>query len=95
MNTYPFAAVAEEHRADLLRAAGCCTAPHTHRRALPPVLRRRLTLAGPPWLGQAADPLLRVRTARVDGDRALTMSLFTRGRFEPSPAVPPLSRSAL
>jgi hypothetical protein len=44
MNTHVTAAVAEEHRADLLRAAGCCTAPHPHRRALPTVLRHRLRL---------------------------------------------------
>jgi hypothetical protein len=44
MNTYPFAAVAEEHRSDLMRAAGCCTALPAHRRAPLPVLGRRLTL---------------------------------------------------
>ena len=44
MNAYPFAAVAEEHRADLLRAARCCTALPEHSRALPPALRRRLAL---------------------------------------------------
>jgi len=44
MNPYLFAAVAEEHRADLLRAAGCRTALRGHRRALSPVIRRRITL---------------------------------------------------
>jgi hypothetical protein len=80
MNTYPSAAVAEEHRSDLLRAAGCCTGPaHASPSALP-VLGRRLTLRL--RRGSARQPIVcgHMRTARIDGDTAL-VCLSKRGRL--------------